>query len=279
MTLWTPGWSPKGPGNNDLVLAIAGDAVLRPDNGWLRPWQQVSPFVRGETGPVYVGLLDQKPVYVAEADADALPGSAEPVPLREAILMMEDAPAEMLGTAFQVHQWWRDHRFCGRCGEVTGLHPLERAKWCEACGIPWYPRLAPCVIVVIRRDDRMLLARSSRVKRRFFSLIAGFVEPGENVEAAVAREVKEETGLEVSGIRYHSSQPWPFPHQLMLGFFADYAGGELVLQEDEIAEADWFLPGDMPPVPPVTTISGSLIQAMVKEIEGVKEAEGQGARP
>jgi len=276
MTLWTPGWSPKGPGDDDLVLAITGGALLKPDSGWLRPWQLVSPHVSDEIGPVYVGQIDNKAVYVAEADADALAGSTEAISLREAMLMMEDAPVEMLGTAFQVHQWWRDHRYCGRCGGVTGLHPLERAKWCDACEIPWYPRLAPCVIVVIRRDDRMLLARSSRTKRHFFSLIAGFVEPGENVEAAVAREVKEETGLEVSGIRYQSSQPWPFPHQLMLGFFADYAGGSLVLQEDEIAEADWFRPDDMPPVPPVTTISGSLIQAMVREIEG-PEIKGQGA--
>jgi NAD+ diphosphatase len=266
MTLWTPGWSPKGPGNNDLVLAIAGDTVLKPDNGWLTSWQEVSPHLDGNTGPVYVGQVGNKPVYVAEANAGALSGSTEPVSLREALLMMEGAPSEMLGTAFQVHQWCRDHRFCGRCGELTSLHPSERAKWCEPCGIPWYPRLAPCVIVVIRRGERMLLARSSRTKRHFFSLIAGFVEPGENVEAAVAREVKEETGLEVRNVRYHSSQPWPFPHQLMLGFFADYAGGELVLQEDEIAEADWYRPGDMPPVPPVTTISGSLIQAMVQEI-------------
>lgn len=268
MALWTPGWSTKGPDDDDLVLAIDGDAVLKPDSGWLQSWRTVVPSTQSDCGPVYVGLMDGKPVYVAEADLDSLVESTERVSLREALLMMEDAPAEMLSTAFQVHQWWRDHRFCGRCGESTGLHPLERAKWCEPCGIPWYPRLAPCVIVVIRRDERMLLARSSRTKRHFFSLIAGFVEPGESVEEAVAREVKEETGLEVSGVRYQSSQPWPFPHQLMLGFFADYAGGELVLQEDEIAEADWFLPGDMPPVPPVTTISGALIQAMAREIDG-----------
>ncbi len=268
MAIWTPGWSTKAPGDNDLVLAIAGDALLKPDSGWLHPWQVVSPFVRAETGPIYVGQWGCQGTYVAETDADALPGQPEPVPLRDALLMMEDAPADMLGTAFQVHQWWRDHQFCGRCGGTTGMHPLERAKWCDACGIPWYPRLAPCVIVVIRRDDHMLLARSSRVKRHFFSLIAGFVEPGENIEEAVAREVKEETGLDVSNVRYQASQPWPFPHQLMLGFFADYAGGDLVLQEDEIAEADWYRPGELPPVPPSTTIAGLLIHAMAGEISG-----------
>lgn len=268
MTLWTPGWSTKTPVGTDLVLAVAGDAVLKPLTGWLNQWHEVAPFTRGETGAVYAGQWNGQAVYVAEADADALSGTSEPVPLREAILMMEEAPADMLGTAFQVHQWWRDHRFCGRCGSETGLHPLERAKWCDPCGIPWYPRVAPCIIVVIRRGDRMLLARSSRVKRHYFSLIAGFVEPGENIEAAVAREVKEETGLDVCNIRYQSSQPWPFPHQLMLGFFADYEGGELVLQEDELAEADWYRPAELPLVPPPTTIAGRLIQAMVSDIAG-----------
>jgi NAD+ diphosphatase len=192
--------------------------------------------------------------------------NSEIVGLRDALILMESAPAELLSTGFQVLQWWHDHQYCGRCGSLTESHPQERALWCGSCSIPWYPRLAPCVIVVIRRDDRLLLARSSRIKRHFFSLIAGFVEPGENIEAAVAREVKEETGLDVTGIRYQHSQPWPFPHQLMLGFFADYAGGELVLQEDELAEADWYRPGDLPPVPPLTTIAGRLIRAMEQEI-------------
>lgn len=266
MAKWMPGWSTKAPGDDDLVLAIDGDAVLKPDSGWVSSWPSVSPFTIAGTDVLYVGQWDDRALYIAEVDQEALPHRTDAIALRDALLTMEDTPAEMLGTAFQVYHWWRDHRFCGRCGGVTGQHPRERAKWCESCRIPWYPRLAPCVIVVIRRDDRMLLARSSRGKRHFFSLIAGFVEPGENIEQAVAREVKEETGLDVTGVRYQASQPWPFPHQLMLGFFADYAGGDLVLQEDELAEADWFVPGKLPPVPPETTIAGRLIQTMCREI-------------
>ncbi|KPQ27812.1 MAG: NAD+ diphosphatase [Marinobacter excellens HL-55] len=124
------------------------------------------------------------------------------------------------------------------------------------------------MIVVIRRDDRFLLARSSRVTRNFYSLIAGFVEPGESLEQAVVREVKEETGLDVNNIRYQSSQPWPFPHQLMVGFIADYQGGELCLQEDELADAGWFCADDHPPIPPETTIAGRLISALKDEIAG-----------
>lgn len=268
MTQWSPGWSTKPPGQRDQVLGISGHSVLKYGADWLLPWSMAEQAIVPENAPVYVGQWDNAPLYVAELAPGRASGTLEPVSLRDALVMEADAPAEMLGTAFQVHQWWADHRFCGRCGQPTAPHPRERAKWCEPCGIPWYPRLAPCVIVVIRRGDQMLLARSSRVKRHFYSLIAGFVEPGENIEAAVAREVKEETGLDVTGIRYQTSQPWPFPHQLMLGFFADYAGGELVLQEDELADAGWFRPGELPPVPPQTTIAGRLIKAMAQEISG-----------
>lgn len=266
MSQWTPGWSSSKPDPSDLILAIAEGQIVRPQEGWLHPWALVEPAITGGLGPVYVGELDHSSVYAVEVSAAAMGESSETVDLRDALILMDAAPAELLSTGFQVLQWWRDHQYCGRCGLVTENHPRERARWCERCSIPWYPRLAPCVIVVIRRDDRMLLARSSRTKRHFFSLIAGFVEPGENIEAAVAREVKEETGLNVTGIRYQHSQPWPFPHQLMLGFFADYAGGELVLQEDELAEADWYRPGELPPVPPLTTIAGRLIGSMEQEI-------------
>nr|WP_297399049.1 NAD(+) diphosphatase [uncultured Marinobacter sp.] len=263
-TQWLPGWTPEPPTPGDLVLALSGAHVLKPVDGWLLPWGREGK-VATLGDPVSLGTVDGRTVYVTELD-DVGRDELTKVPLREALLMMSDAPADMLSTGFQVWQWWRDHRFCGRCGAETGVHPRERAKWCEPCGIPWYPRLAPCVIVVIRRNEHFLLAKSSRNTRHFYSLIAGFVEPGESLEAAVRREVKEETGLEVDNVRYQASQPWPFPHQLMVGFFADYVAGDLVLQEDELADAGWYLPGDTPPVPPDTTIAGRLIRAMEREI-------------
>lgn len=272
MTQWTPGWSRSKPEPSDLVLTIADGQIVRPRQGWLHTWANVEPSAMAGLGPVYVGQYDDSPVYAVEVSALSMDPGLEIVGLRDALIVMDSAPAELLSTGFQVLQWWHDHQYCGRCGSLTESHPQERALWCGNCSIPWYPRLAPCVIVVIRRGDRLLLARSSRIKRHFFSLIAGFVEPGENIEAAVAREVKEETGLDVTGIRYQQSQPWPFPHQLMLGFFADYAGGELVLQEDELAEADWYRPGELPPVPPETTIAGLLIRSMEQEILDSEEA-------
>jgi NAD+ diphosphatase len=216
--------------------------------------------------PVFVDRFDDRDTYVLEVPSGASSAIGREMPLREALLSCPDAPANLIGTAVQVQHWWRDHRYCGRCGHQTVYHPVERARWCETCEVSWHARLAPCVIVVIRRGDRFLLARSSRARQYYFSLIAGFVEPGESAEEAVGREIMEETGLEVANIRYQASQPWPFPHQLMLGYFADYRSGELVLQEDELADADWFEPGKLPPVPPATTIAGRLINAMEREI-------------
>jgi NAD+ diphosphatase len=263
-TGWTPGWSTDSPQENDPVLVVSGQNILKPADGWLARWGGTG--VSAANGhAVALGTLGEHSLFVTEVDEHAVP-ELQPVTLRDALLTMEDAPTELLSTGFQVWQWWLDNQFCGRCGQRTGFHPRERAKWCETCGIPWYPRLAPCVIVVIRKGDQYLLARSSRITRHFYSLIAGFVEPGETLEQAVEREVKEETGLDVCNVRYQGSQPWPFPHQLMMGFFADYAGGELVLQEDELADAGWYAPGNTPPVPGPATIAGTLIRAMEKEI-------------
>jgi len=248
------------------VLALSGSGVFKPDDGWLQPLESIPENARN-AGFVSLGSAGGRAVFVTEVP-ESLSADHDIVPLRDALMMISDVPAAMLSTRFQVWQWFQDHQYCGRCGGSTGFHRQERAKWCSRCSIPWYPRLAPCVIVVIRKQDRYLLAKSSRVKRQFYSLVAGFVEPGESLEAAVAREVKEETGLDVTNIQYQASEPWPFPHQLMAGFFADYAGGELVLQEDELADAGWFLPGNRPPVPPDTTISGRLIRDMEKLIAG-----------
>ncbi len=272
MVEWVAGWSREAPEPDAGIVALYDGSVLRSETGWLHAWSDTEAYLAEGVEPVYVGRLGGRPVYVAEVRGSRQGAALEPVHLREVFLTADDATAAMVGTAAQVAQWWRDHRFCGRCGEPTGYHPSERARWCIGCNIPWYARVAPCVIVVIRRQGQMLLAQSVRARKHFYSLIAGFVEAGESAEQAVAREVMEETGLQVTNIRYCRSQPWPFPHQLMLGFFADYVGGELVLQPDELVHADWFRPGELPAVPPDATIAGRLIRAMEEEIRAEESA-------
>ena len=147
--------------------------------------------------------------------------------LRETFGQLEEELIWIAGRANQLVDWSRNHQFCGQCGHPTEDKSEERAKICPACGLVNYPRLSPAVIMAVVRGDRLLLASNKRFKSGFYSVLAGFVEPGETLEECVAREIKEEVGISVKNIRYFGSQPWPFPNSLMVGFLADYAGGEI----------------------------------------------------
>lgn len=188
--------------------------------------------------------------------------------LRHVLTKWSTAEFERASRAIQLLLWQRNHRFCSSCGEMTTRHANEFAMVCPACEYTQYPRLQPCVIVAITRHDEenqpsILLARSPRFTIPMFSLIAGFVEVGETLEQAVAREVKEEVGIDIKNIRYMSSQPWPFPSNIMIGFQAEYAGGELVLQEDEISEAAFYPFDQLPLLPPTGSIANRIIEQIV----------------
>lgn len=163
------------------------------------------------------------------------------------------------GRALHILDWDRTHRFCGRCGSPTERLPSERARRCPACGQSHYPRIAPAVIVAVHRADRILLARSSNFPDAFYSVLAGFVEPGETLEDTVHREIYEEVGILVDDVRYFGSQPWPFPHSLMVGFTARHQAGEIKIDEHEVVEAGWFHRDDLPRIPGQLSISRSLI--------------------
>lgn len=189
--------------------------------------------------------------------------------LRHILTKWSMAEFERASRAIQLLLWQRNHRFCSNCGEKTIRHANEFAMVCPACDYSQYPRLQPCVIVAITRHDdgdqpKILLARSPRFTIPMFSLIAGFVEVGETLEQAVAREVKEEVGVDIKNIRYMNSQPWPFPSNIMIGFQAEYAGGELVLQEDEISEAAFYPFDQLPLLPPTGSIANRMIEQIVR---------------
>ncbi len=183
------------------------------------------------------------------------------LPLRSVIGAAESPSWHPAARALALLNWRAATRFCGRCGAPNGDKPDELARWCPACGAITYPRISPAVLAVVRRDDTILLARNAMNKTGMWSILAGFVEPGETLEACVRREVLEEVSVEVDVRGYSGSQPWPFPDQLMIGMQATWHAGELSPDGVEIAEAGWFGPDDHPPLPMHGSLSRALIDA------------------
>ena len=185
--------------------------------------------------------------------------------LRAHLGVMAEEQFQLAGRALQILRWHFDHQFCGRCGKPTRQHISDLAKSCNSCGIDFYPRLSPCIITLVIRGEYCLLAWHTRSNQEKYSCLAGFIEVGESPEQTLVREVMEEVNIKVNNIRYVTSQPWPFPGQLMLGYFADYASGEIQVDNQEIRAADWYHYNQLPNVPPIATISGQLIAAFVDE--------------
>ena len=187
--------------------------------------------------------------------------AADMVPLRQILLEQGEETFRVPGLGNQLLSWLQTHQFCGACGSPTRMHSRERAVVCVECGHVYYPRINPCVIVLVQNGHELLLARHQRYKSRYFSCLAGFIEVGETAEQAIMREIKEEAGIEVENIRYVKSQSWPFPSQLMLGFFASYKTGVLRPDMSEISELRWFTPDSLPEVPSAEiSVSGQLIK-------------------
>ncbi|GAB6091039.1 NAD(+) diphosphatase [Spirochaeta dissipatitropha] len=177
-----------------------------------------------------------------------------------------EAVTTLVFRAYQLFQWNRSEIFCSRSGQILQWSERELAK-CGSLGTV-FPRISPAVIVAVERNGKILLARSQRSAKAYFSLIAGFVEAGESLEDAVHREVREEVGLEVCELQYTGSQSWPFPDALMLGFRAKWKSGEILIQEDEIAEAAWFSPDSLPELPGGLSIAKTMIETMCSELRG-----------
>jgi NAD+ diphosphatase len=181
------------------------------------------------------------------------------VPLRETWNLLGEETFLEAGRARQIMEWAQETNFCGRCGQRMKDHETEGARICESCGLTVYPTVSPAIIVAVEREGKLLLARSPHFPKGRYSVLAGFVEPGETLEQAVDREVFEEVSVRVKEIRYFGSQPWPFPHSLMVGFSAVWESGELSADGKEIEEAGWFSPEEFPEIPPPLSISRRLI--------------------
>jgi NAD+ diphosphatase len=222
--------------NNELIVRVAAEGTAQlprahdPAALHLKPVQTH-----------YLGALDGAGCYAAELDKQetALPGYMKFVPLRSLFDMLSEDFFRIAGRASEIIHWDGTSRFCGGCGKPTRLSEVERAKVCTACGLTVYPRISPAVIVAVVREGRLLLAHSGRFSKNRYSVLAGFVEPGESFEECVRREVKEEVNIDVTDVRYFGNQPWPFPDVMMVGFTAAYAGGEIRPDGKEVLDAKW----------------------------------------
>jgi NAD+ diphosphatase len=204
-----------------------------------------------------------------------LPADWKAAPMRQAVNLMTSGgvmadgsgPIGRLLRAFHVAQWRKESAFCGSCGAANqDADTGELARRCPACGRLEFPRISPAVITLIINDKgEALLAHNKKFANRVYSLIAGFNEAGESLEATVAREIREEVGLEVKDIRYIRSQPWPFPNSLMLGFTARHAGGQIKPDGIEIEDARWFTRENLPELPGNGSVARSLIGLWLEE--------------
>lgn len=188
------------------------------------------------------------------------------ISLRDVLMVAGEEIFALVCRAVQLLDWQDTHRFCGRCGEPNKASDKEHALTCDGCNINNYPRISPCVIVLVTRGDHCLLARNHSWPVNRFSAVAGYLEAGESAEQALHREVFEEVGVEIDNIRYIGSQSWPYPGQLMLGFIADAVTDEITVDGIEIAEAGWFRYDQLPgPTAPIGIIAGRLVQQYVAE--------------
>jgi NAD+ diphosphatase len=247
-TPFEPGLEPpEGAPASSLWFAFRGRELLVRRGGGDVPDEGPEALGMEPRRVHYLGALGAAACFCAELpEACAPPGGHE---FRELRALFGRLPAPLhrvAGRAVQIVEWDRTHRFCGACATPTEPVAGERARACPRCGLVNFPRLAPAIIVAVERGDEILLGRGPSFPPGIYSAIAGFVEPGESVEEAVRREVREEAGIEVDDVRYFASQPWPYPHSLMLGFQARYRSGELRIDPTELEDAAWFPRDAMP---------------------------------
>ena len=193
------------------------------------------------------------------------PAKIEFTDFRTTLSFIDPSDFKLISRASILVNWKAANQFCSTCGNKTLFNSKEGAPDCECLAPPRYPTISPCIITLIHDKDRILLGRSKFFPPNMFSTLAGFIEAGENAEEALVREVMEEVNVKVSEIKYYGSQSWPFPSQLMLGYFCKYVEGEIKLNDAELEEARWFHLDDLPMIPPDSSISGQLIRSYISD--------------
>ena len=218
----------------------------------------------------FIGYLNDKPCYLSEITSDSkLDDGLILTPLRNLLGRIPDSLFTVCSRSLQLSEWRRNNQFCGACGTKMKMHETERAMFCECNNLLVYPKISPCIIVLVTKGEELLLAHNKNFPGTFYSTLAGFIEAGESAESAIHREVFEEVKVRVHNIKYFGSQSWPFPSQLMLGYHAEYLEGEITPDGEEIDSADWFHYEELPNVPTGNiSISGQLIESYLEKLNG-----------
>ena len=259
MSTFNPALRPDRDVSRHRYIHVIGAAVFVDDRPGDPQW-----------GAHFLGMLGDEACWGVDVPAGDDPSCGAALDLYSYFGRASELEWLVAGRAVQLVEWARTHRFCGRCGTPTEAQDHERAMKCPACGLLAFPRLAPAMITLVTRGERgpdqeALLARGVQFRAPMYSCLAGFVEPGESLEEAVVREVREEVGVEIATPSYWGSQPWPFPHSLMIGFTAEWVSGDIVCDPTEIVDARWFRRDDMPPIPPHISIARKLIDTWLLE--------------
>lgn len=265
--MFVPGHRPSaGETERRYIVLSEGKLLSTTADQWQlfshQHWQSINP--QSGATELCIGEVSGSDCFAIWLDDCPEINEYEWVDVRRLMPCLTPVSYEMIARAKQMLQWQQDHRYCGRCGAETELHHREMATHCGACDLFFYPRISPCVIMLVTRGEYCLLAHNAQFPGRFYSALAGFVEAGETLEAAVRREVMEEVGISVGATHYFGSQPWPFPSQMMIGFHAEYESGEIRVDGVEIDDADWFHWSQLPEVPGEFAIAGQLISHFVK---------------
>ena len=229
-------------------------------------WPDLAPLGVIPIRQHYLGSLDETRCYTVEVPATTdAPSGMRFQNLRAWLPVLSETQFALAGRAWQIILWDQNHQFCGRCGTPMQLVEHQRAKRCPACQLVNYPRIAPAMIVLITREKQLLLSRARRFKPGMYSVQAGFVEVGETLEETVRREIKEEVGLEIKNIRYFGSQSWPFPNSLMIAFTAEYASGELKINQEELEDGGWYLTDNLPLLSTPKSIARRMIESFISK--------------
>lgn len=250
---------------NSLVFAFIGKKLLLIDSV-IPLYKGVQKMNLNINYQKYIGMIDNISCFALDIIQDKrIISSTKLVSLRQLYSLLPNSQLKAAIYGFQIILWNRKNKYCGACGSYTEERlPNVLVKCCPNCNEEYYPKISPSVIVAVVNNDKILLAQHKRVTNGMYTVLAGFVNSGESLEECIHREIKEETNVEVTNIRYFGSQPWPFPDSLMIGFIADYSKGELKPDNEEITDLKWFKSSEIPEWPDKVSIARTLIDYFIE---------------